>query len=321
MRAALWGCAVGLASAAGGEAGNVVVGRNFHTVVPGRVYRSRQLSAAALQQVVRAHGIRTVINLRGCAVPTRWYLDECRATHRVGVSLEDVAFSAGRLPAVADVRRLLEVLDRAEYPVLLHCRQGADRTGLAAGAVLLLEDGVTLAQARRQLGPRYGHVAVDRAAYLDGFFDLYADWLAGQGLDHRPELFHHWAASEYCPGVCKAWIEPIAVPARAAVGRPTVMQIRAHNTSVRPWQFRRENNVGTHLCFVLKDAADEGVASGRFGLFEAEVPPGRSIDVTVVLPAVARPGHYRYVVDMMEEEHCWFYQAGSEPLEGELDVQ
>src|SRR5262249_8847826 len=163
----LWGCAVGLVLGVVGETGNVMFGRNFHVVIPGRVYRCAQPSAAALERTVQAHRIRTVVNLRGLGMDSPWYLDECRATHRLDVNQEDIALSASRMPSVTEVRRLLEVLDNTEYPVLLHCRQGADRTGLASVMVLLLQTDTGLDEARKQLGLRYGHFALGRTGYLD----------------------------------------------------------------------------------------------------------------------------------------------------------
>src|SRR5438876_101324 len=43
--------------------------RNFHTVRPGVLYRSGQLSPWGLKRVVHDHGIRTVISLRDSDVP------------------------------------------------------------------------------------------------------------------------------------------------------------------------------------------------------------------------------------------------------------
>src|SRR5204863_5012641 len=102
--------------------------------------------------------IRTVINLRGTSQRTpkeEWYIGECRATHDANVSQEDITLSAKRLPAPAEVRRLIDVLDRTEYPILVHCQRGADRTGLVSTAAVLLHTDATLDQARRQLWPRY----------------------------------------------------------------------------------------------------------------------------------------------------------------------
>src|SRR5207237_7687008 len=127
-----------------------------------RVYRSAQLSGRDLEKVVRAKGIQTVLNLRGCCDPAPWYVEECRTTHRLQVDQVDICLSAGRLPSAPEMRRLLEVLDRCSYPILLHCRRGADRTGLVSALIVLLQTGQALPEALQQLGLRYGHLAVER---------------------------------------------------------------------------------------------------------------------------------------------------------------
>jgi protein tyrosine phosphatase (PTP) superfamily phosphohydrolase (DUF442 family) len=316
----LGGCILGFLLAVGWEMAQVMFGKNFHTVIPGRVFRCAQLGEAGLEQTVKACGIRTVINLRGNGAPLAWYVGESRVAHRFHLNLEDVSFSASRLPSVQEVRQLMRVLEGTEYPVLLHCRQGADRTGLAAGMVMLFMTETSLEQARKQLGWRFGHVAVDRAAHLDRFFDLYSEWLQKEQKEHTPELFRHWAEMEYCPAECRCNIEVLDLPTCIPRGQPALMRFRMHNTSLKPWKFRPENNAGIHLSFVLKDSLDRGVTCGRSGLINAEVTPGQTIDLSMVLPALTTPGQYRLLVDLVDEQHCNFFQAGSEPFEHNLEI-
>ncbi|MGH7221996.1 MAG: tyrosine-protein phosphatase, partial [Gemmataceae bacterium] len=162
LRALARGCLAGALLALAIHVCYVLIGSNFHTVIPDEVYRSAQLSAAALEQFIHDKHIHTVINLRGCCDPEAWYLDEGRVTLRNNVSLEDFSFSAGRLPSVVTLRQLLEVIDRSEYPILFHCHKGADRTGMASAIALLLRTETTVEEARQQLGFRYGHLPVGR---------------------------------------------------------------------------------------------------------------------------------------------------------------
>src|SRR5580693_7888874 len=97
-RLTLYGSVAVLAAVLAGEAGSVFVGKNLHAVIPGRVYRCAQCTGHGLEKIVRAYGIATVVNLRGCAVPFPWYQEESRATHRLNVCQEDIALSAARLP-------------------------------------------------------------------------------------------------------------------------------------------------------------------------------------------------------------------------------
>jgi predicted protein tyrosine phosphatase len=304
------------------EAGRVLFGSNFHTVIPGRIYRCCQPTARAVEQMVASHGIRTVVNLRGCCNPFPWYLEEARATARLGVCQEDVAFSAGRLPATSELRRLIEVLEGSEPPLVLHCRRGADRTGLAAAVALLLLTDATPAQAARQLGARYGHVALGRPAHLDLFLELYSDWLLARGLTHSSAVFRRWATEEYRAGSCSARVELLTPrPLRLRRGEPASLRVRAHNTGDRPWHFRPTLTAGVHVGFHVWDEQDVQVAMDKAGLYDAEVSPGGSLEVTLALPALERAGRYRLMVDLSDERQCWFFQTGSEPLEEELEVR
>ena len=43
----------------------VFAASNFHTVIPGKIYRGAQPSSAAIDMLVKQYGIRTILNLRG----------------------------------------------------------------------------------------------------------------------------------------------------------------------------------------------------------------------------------------------------------------
>jgi len=298
----------------------ILLAGNFRTVLPGKVYRSGQLSGKALAEAIAEHHIRTVVNLRGCSVSLPWYLEECRATHRLNVAQEDICFSANRLPSSQELRRLVELLDRTEYPVLLHCRHGADRTGLASAIVMLLQPGVSFPEAREQLSLRFGHLSWGHLRYLDRFFDLYADWLKDQRLSHSPGHLREWIATENFPGECCCQVEALQVPESIACGQLGSLRVRLHNTGVTPWQLRAGTNAGFHAGFILFDEEDHAMTFGRGGLLDTVVPPGQCIDVTLVLPAIHVPGHYRVRVDMIDEQQGWFFQMGCEPWECEINV-
>lgn len=321
LRQAARGVLLGLLLALAGEAGRVLFMGNFHTVAPGRFYRCSQPSPARLDELIRANGIRTVVNLRGGCPTFDWYRNECRTSADLDVCQEDLCFSAGRLPAVPEVRRLVEVLDRSEYPLLFHCQRGADRTGLASAVALLLHGDVPYEEARRQLGPRFGHVALGRPGNLDRFFDLYREWLDRQGLAHSRDNFRRWVEHDYCPGECRAALEPLDMPRAVPAGEPFGCRVRCRNTSVKPWHLCPGVSAGVHASFVVSDARGVTLSVGRGGLFDAEVAPGEGIDLTLPVPAVRGPGRYTLTVDMIDEQHCNFFQVGSEPLEWEFEVR
>lgn len=295
----------------------VLVGSNFHTVIPGEVYRSAQLSASALDRLVRSKHIRTIINLRGCCEPEEWYLNEGRVALSHDVSLEDLGFSAGRLPSSVTLRQLLELIDRSDYPILFHCHKGADRTGMASVLALLLRTDTPLEEARKQLGFRYGHLPIGRTANIDRFFDLYQNWLNEHGGTHSPTLLRRWIEAEYCPDDCRCRLElldPKSQPLHMQGPWPTSLRVRCHNTSIAPWRLHPSANTGVHLVFVLTNEKGQRMAEGKAGLFHAVVPPGQCIDLTLALAPPLLPGRYELRVDMEEEQHAYFMQTGSTPL-------
>ncbi len=307
-------------------------GTNQHVVLPGRVYRSAQPSGPQLAAMIRADGIRTVLNLRGTAQPVNlpragWYRAEAEATHAAGVSLEDVTLSAFLLPPPAELRRAIEVLDHAEAPILIHCKQGADRTGLVSAVALLLYSDATLSAARRQLWPTYGHFPVGRTVAMDDFFDRYEAWLAGR--PHAPALFREWASAVYTPGPAVSkleWLTP--VPARVPADQPLHLKVRATNGSADPWEFKPGNQAGIHLLYkVLPDPTTEAY-KGQAGLFRRTLPPGGSVDLTLAVPPLKVPGAYTIVAEMIDARGCGvsvrsssFVKFGDEPLLAQFTVE
>ncbi|GIW82328.1 MAG: hypothetical protein KatS3mg105_4135 [Gemmatales bacterium] len=316
-----WGCLVAGVLSFAAEAFHVLLGSNFHVVVPGKVYRCAQQTPDDLEQLIKAYGIRTVLNLRGCCPDCSWYLEECRVTHRLNVSQEDIILSAGRFPSTTEMRRLVEVLDHTEYPILIHCRRGADRTGLVSAVILLLQKETTLERARKQLSLRFGHIPIGRPKNLDRYLDLYENWLISQKRSHSSETFREWLQLDHCPGHCIARIEALDFPERIKVGRPQAFSVRVCNLGRETWRFQRESNAGVHAVLSVWDANGCCLAMDWAGLFDAVVLPGQSIDLTFAVPSINVPGHHRVVVNMIDAAHCLFFQVGSEPLERDLIVE
>jgi len=133
---------------------------NFHEVIPGRFYRSAQLSSTDLGKYIDRYGIKTVINLRGSAVGRPWYDDEVASTQQHGAIHIDFRMSAGRQLTSEQSLHLIELMRNAPGPVLVHCQAGADRTGLASVMYLQQVAGVDEETAEWQLSPLYGHVGL-----------------------------------------------------------------------------------------------------------------------------------------------------------------
>ncbi len=194
-----------------------VFGGNLRTVVPGRVYRSAELTGPLLESVLTSRHIHTVINLRGSAPGDAWYRSEIASCARLGVAHVDVPFSAVRMPPPQQLQTLLATFDTATYPILFHCRGGSDRSGLAGTLYLHLYQGVPLDTAEaRQLTWRYGHLSWGQAHAMDDFFTLYRQTRDGLGMrawiaTRYPALYAALPASAKGPGSDTAAGQPVPV--------------------------------------------------------------------------------------------------------------
>lgn len=175
----------------------VALGPNFHTVIERRVYRAAQPSAATIERYVHQYGIHSIINLRGVNTDEQWFQDEEKVAWREGVDLFHVNLCASEKPLADDVRALIDALEEAVPPLLIHCNSGADRTGFASACYLLLKTDATLSEARAQLSLRYGHFSWGRARCQGQMLDSYRVWLSARGAEHSRDLFRHWARDVY----------------------------------------------------------------------------------------------------------------------------
>lgn len=105
---------------------------NFYTVEKGRFYRSAQLSPDRLEHYIKKHSIKTIINLRGKHPELDWWQDEAKLALRYNINFHNIAMSANELTPQNKLLELMSIYNTTQTPILVHCRQGRDRTGEAS---------------------------------------------------------------------------------------------------------------------------------------------------------------------------------------------
>lgn len=158
---------------------------NFHTVAEGLVYRSAQPTPEGLLTAFDRLGVRTVVNLRGESPGESWWEREHETCEAAGVAIVDIRMSAQALPPRETLLELYDTLLRAEYPILIHCQGGADRTGAAAAIWRMVVLGESNRDAKAELSPEFFH------------FEPFAP-----AMDRLVEVFvpdRNWIADVYDP--------------------------------------------------------------------------------------------------------------------------
>ena len=170
---------------------------NFHEVVPGQVYRSRQPSSADLIAWAQAHQIRTVINLRGDDdIPV--VQSEVDTLNRLGINYVSLRLPVKHLPSPEELRSLIEAVENAQRPLLIHCRAGADRAGLASCIAVMAIGHQSFESGETQISLRYWHFGLDSRTDVTGPAEIYEDWCHNN--QHRTagwKQFRKWAYETY----------------------------------------------------------------------------------------------------------------------------
>lgn len=162
---------------------------NFHEVAPG-VFRSNHPDHARLERYA-ARGIRTILTFRGEVTKPFHRLEE-ESCARLGLDLHRIRMAARQAPRREALLSLLDFFDSAPRPFLMHCKSGADRTSLASALYLIHAEGASVAEARRQMAPRYIHFRWTATGILDEVLDLYEARLRQGGISLRA-----WVETEY----------------------------------------------------------------------------------------------------------------------------
>jgi protein tyrosine/serine phosphatase len=151
---------------------------NFHPVVAGELYRAAQLDASQIAGVQKEYGIRTIINLRG-ASQADWYKKEVAESQALGVNHIDFRLSATKELTQTQVEELVALMRDAPKPILVHCRGGADRSGLASALYVAAISKGSEEAAEAQLSPYYGHFPIPFTRFwaMDETFERIEPWL------------------------------------------------------------------------------------------------------------------------------------------------
>jgi protein tyrosine/serine phosphatase len=133
-------------------------------------------------------GLRTVVCLRQPQPWDRLVELERRVCAEAGVEFAYVNVYSRDMPSAEKLRELHDLLTRIQYPALIHCQGGADRSGLVSTLYLHWIEGVPLEETRQLTFIPHLHISAGPAGLIDRFFDAYA-----QDCARAPQPLLEWA--------------------------------------------------------------------------------------------------------------------------------
>ena len=165
--------------------------QGFYEVAPG-VYRSNQPAPPHFNRLERK-GIKTIINLRGVRDCGSYVLEREQCARR-GMTLIDFPIGSREGPSKERLHKARELFETIEYPVLMHCKSGADRAGFMSAYFLFVHKKAPLNVALKQLHWTYGHFKQSKTGILDFFYEDYREENEAQPLG-----FFDWIDEKYDP--------------------------------------------------------------------------------------------------------------------------
>ncbi len=119
--------------------------KRFGVVEEGKLYRSGELTTAALAKVVRERGIRTIIDFGAFEPGSADEAREQRSAQALGVTRFVLRLEGDGTGNLNNYVRALEIMnDPARQPVLVHCSAGTQRTGCAVALYRKVHTGASV---------------------------------------------------------------------------------------------------------------------------------------------------------------------------------
>jgi len=170
--------------------------------IGGGMYRENQLSPKRIA-LLAEDGIKTILNLRAES-PKGFYLLEEEACQQHGIKLVNFRVYSRDVHTREKIRAAKALFPTLEYPVMMHCKSGADRTGFMGVLYRHFHMGDSIEQAMEQLSFKYLHIKEGKTGMLDFFFNDYLKYEAQEKEAGRDAEFIDWVETVYEPADVKA---------------------------------------------------------------------------------------------------------------------
>lgn len=174
---------------------------NFHWIEPDAAARSSQAYAGFLGPFLKAHRIRTLVNLRGPNPLWRWWHNEKRICAEMGVEHVDAMLSSRRLPTRKMLLTLLDAYDFCPRPLLMKCSGGQDRTSFAAALFIVHTRGWRAFDEAQGQFARWPYLHLPRARQR--WLKLFLDYARAQA---KGDALREWLSRAYVPEEFRDWL-------------------------------------------------------------------------------------------------------------------
>jgi len=164
--------------------------RSLHKISE-NTYRSNQPFPWQILADKNKRGVKTIINLRGIRNCSSFFLEK-ETCEKHNIKLINFPVTSRAAPKAETILAAKKLFNEIEYPIIMHCKSGADRAGLMSALYLILHKNVSVIEAKKQLSFKYLHIKHAKTGILDAFFDNYIK-------ENKNKDFLDWVKNDYNP--------------------------------------------------------------------------------------------------------------------------
>lgn len=145
---------------------------NFHQISD-EAFRSAQPTMEQLERYTKKYGIKTIINLKGEDPAGAYFLFEKEKCEELGLKLVNVGIKSRGIPHKEAILKAKNIFDDVEYPIWMHCKAGADRTGIYATLYQNFRKKIPVSETDQLKLIPFGHVKESKAGKVDHYFNTF----------------------------------------------------------------------------------------------------------------------------------------------------
>ncbi len=155
-----------------------VIRYNFHPIT-NNAYRSSQPTMYQLERDVKKYGIKTILNLKHYNPGSAYYVFEKEMCDRLGIKMVDIHIHSRGIPTVEQLQIARDTFEEIEYPMWMHCKAGADRTGIYATLFQYFHLKMPIEDTDQLKLYPFGHIRQSNAGKFDYYLEKFLEHKEG----------------------------------------------------------------------------------------------------------------------------------------------
>lgn len=275
------------------------------------IYISAQPSKEKLLYLISKYKIKTVINLRGKNEGKRWYKEEKNILDEKNINLLNLKFSENKPPPRYELLKFIENFEKIKYPILIHCRNGKNRSTFFSFIFMLLKD----------------NKLEERLFFKKKIWEFYDDfkkYCQMNKLELNSFNLNNFIKNNWVPSQFSYDLNIKSIKGKGLIS----FTFDLTNKSKRMWQFKNSKESGIkvggklfgpfekvpeNLERYFYENENKGSDVLRAGFFDKKIMPSESIKLFVDFKLSSDKGIYLLAIDVVDENVNWFYYYGKAP--------